>query len=237
MLKLLELLSRRNEDTHDEAMTYWTQKHAARAKQGNQARPLTRRYVNNVGLATGYGGRTPFATCPFDGIVEVWMDRTMTELQQLMNSGASGVIPDERNFLRCPPYLMPVEEQVHKRDAATARTKLMVLGNRPLGATRDEFVRRWREEHVPRELEFWGERLIKLTTNVAAPFTWSEWGEQYSAFDGCAEYGFTIGADEVIAAYADYPDSLVASQDACLGPTARLFVREVVQIDTDPELG
>jgi hypothetical protein len=233
MLKVLELLSRRADRTHDEAMTYWTERHAALVKASAQDDLKTRRYVNNVGLRTGYEQWPPFATSPYDGIVSVWVDRSFESLRRIILSPLNSFVPDEPNFVRCRPYLMPVDELVARPVSGAVRCKLMVLFARPLDAAGTGWVRHWQDQHVPREIAFWGDRLAGLTSNVARPFGWSDWGDEIAAYDGCAEYWFTIDAAEVIAALAAWPAELVASQQQCIGASARMFVREVVQIDRD----
>jgi len=82
-------------------------------------------------------------------------------------------------------------------------------------------------------MEFWGDRLSRLVTNLATPFVWTDCGGEIAAYDGGAEYWFTIEAEEVLASLAAYPAALVESQQACMGATGRMFVRGVVQIDRE----
>ena len=181
MLKVFELLSRRADRTHDESMTYWTERHAALVKASAHDDLKTRRYVNNVGLRVGYEQWPPFATSPYDGIVCVSVDRSFESLRRIIQSPLNSFVPDEPNFVRCRPYLMPVEESVAKAVRGPVGCKLMVLFARPLDAAGPGWVRHWRESHVPGEIAFWGDRLAGLSTNVAQPFVWSDWGDEIAA--------------------------------------------------------
>jgi len=231
MLKMFELLSRRSDMTHDEAMRYWTETHAALVKESARDDIKTRRYVNNVGEREGCDTWPPFATSPFDGVVCVWVDRSFESLRRIILSPQNSFVPDEPNFVRCRPYLVPVDESVHKDGGGAPRCKLMLFFVRPLDAAGTGWIDYWRDVHVDREIAFWGDRLSRIATNVAMPFVWTDWGSETPAFEGCAEYWFTIDAAHVMAAIGSYPGDLIESQRRCMGASFRMFVREVVQLD------
>lgn len=231
MLKVLELLTRRQDMTHEQSMVYWTQHHATIVKSSAADDIKTLRYVNNVGLSLGYETEPQFANCPYDGIVAVWQNRSFESLRRIITMPENIFVPDEPNFVRCRPYLMPVNEIVHKDSPNTHRSKLMVLFTRPHNATFDQAMQYWREQHVPRELAVWGDHLLRLTTNVAEPYVWSEWGPEMAAFDGCAEYWFDLPPEAAMAEVRARAPQLLASQKQCMGATFQMFINEVIQIN------
>lgn len=112
MVKLVALLRRRPDLTHEEFLAHWRERHVPLLRSLPEFMAALRRYVHGVpagGLAVDATGGTPF-----DGAAEMWFD-DLGAMQRAfaLPCYAERIRPDEERFLdlaRCA--VLVVEESV-----------------------------------------------------------------------------------------------------------------------------
>lgn len=113
MIKIILLIHRHPDLTHEEFADYWKSKHAPLFAALPEAKQYVRRYVQDhaVGMPQGF----PPSPVQYDGVAEIWFD-DMASLTKLFTSAnyLEKVRPDEMRFCdlsRCA-YLVARENVV-----------------------------------------------------------------------------------------------------------------------------
>lgn len=231
MTKLFEFLTRRADMTLDEFGQYWTERHAALVKEKMIGSQGAFTYVNNVGVSADPAIDSVLYSAPYDGIVGGRDNMTLEEFKQLMGSQHNEeILMDEPNFLGCRPTIMICDETVQTNLDRPHLTKWMTMLIRRHDLSHDEAVNYWVNQHAPRVIKTWGDKLVKFTTNVSKPVPWGPWGEEMTPYDGVAEYWFDLPIEELA---REMPKQTKLEQDVKRFARGILSmpVREVIQVD------
>jgi uncharacterized protein (TIGR02118 family) len=94
MVKLIEMITRKEGLTHEEFSRYWEEKHGPLVAR---ITPKLKRYVQNHPVKLGKGGNLPF-----DGIAELWYDSLKgwrESADWLKGEGGKELLDDAKNFV------------------------------------------------------------------------------------------------------------------------------------------
>ena len=108
MIKVSVFLTRRPGISHQEFISYWTNKHARLLCSLQEFMSAVRRYTQQHPLKSPEG----LPEAPYDGIAELWLD-DMESLGRAFGQQvyASVVVPDEEKFLDRAKTVMLITEE------------------------------------------------------------------------------------------------------------------------------
>ncbi len=102
MIKLIVMLKRRSDLTHEQFLKYWRETHAPLALKLFTAQ---RKYVHNYCVAS------PLGEPAFDGVAEVWVDDIETLMAFASSEEASKLNEDEKKFLDHSQMVVLITEE------------------------------------------------------------------------------------------------------------------------------
>jgi EthD domain len=228
VIKVFELLNRRSDMTHTEAMDYWTRNHARLVKNQTSDSGILLRYLNNVGIPTAFAPGSQ--SLPYDGAVEALLEVSIEQFCKMLAVEDNAVIADEPNFLSASPLSMVVDPDTIKAFRAPFRVKLLMFWKRRPELSQRQAEKIWLERCAPAEIEYWGDALTGYIANRCQPVKWGRWGEEMPPHDGVAEYYFDIPAEDLTADWAKAIEALGDDAHAFASDIRLLRVEEIVQV-------
>lgn len=229
MLKLFQFWTRRQDMTHEQAVGYLRDVHAAHVAR--TVGPAVLRYVSNVGMPANYSSWIPAEAPTYDAVAEFWCAvDDVAELEDVVLSNQAVRSEEETRFIGTA-QLMVAEQVVHvDRGRPHAGVKTMFLLTRRPELTRDEAMAYWHEHHAPLVRETLGEALVRYATNIGVGSSLQGWPDETSPYDGIAELWLDLSMDEMMSTVAAAAPVLLPDERAFLGTYRWLAVDEVVHV-------
>ncbi|GAA0823496.1 EthD domain-containing protein [Streptosporangium amethystogenes subsp. fukuiense] len=235
MIKLFTLWNRRLDQTHGEAVDYWTRVHAPKVVEAHGERLL--RYACNVGMPADYSGWAPDEAPAWDGVAEGWYDvDDPAELAALVGETSDRLRDGERDFMGTFQH-MATDQQVHVDRARAHRgvKVLFMLARRP-DMTPAQTAAHWRERHMPLVRDVLGDTLVRYTTNVGLAADFRGWSPyEASAYDGIAELAVDNPVSDHMALLQARQDVLLPDEHVFIGTYRMAFTREVLVLGRPDE--
>jgi uncharacterized protein (TIGR02118 family) len=228
MVKLYRFLTRRLDLTHDEAVHYWTERHAPLVVDA--LGDNLEKYVTNVGLPNQLEEGESREAPPWDGIDEMWLNISAEEVKETFGRAAAELAPSERLFLGNSQWML-VEEVVQRDDRSRPyQFKILEPLLRRRDRTWDEFADYWLNQHVPLVKKTWGDAIVRYMTNLGLsnPFNW-RMPEEGPPYDGVAEFYFDWTMDEYKQTLATSASILIPDEILFVTNWRLAFVTEIVQ--------
>lgn len=232
MVKLFRFWTRRLEQTHEEAVRYWTEQYAPRMV-GSFGNDLAG-YVTNIGLPTNWGGEERVEAPPWDGVDEIWLGVAPEDIKEAFARADGTLGPAEEEFLGNSQWMLV--DEVIQRDGTGRGFEFKLL--EPLVRRRDrtweEFVDFWLNQHAPLVRRTWDTTIARYMTNLglANPFNW-RLPEEGPPYDGVAEFYFGCTLEEYRHSLAETADILVPDEAGLVSSWRAVLVQEIVQKDVN----
>lgn len=228
MIKLFTLWNRRLDQTHDEAVDYWTRIHAPRVVTAHGARLL--RYACNIGQPADYSGWAPDEAPAWDGVAEGWYNfDDPAELTAFLTATSTHLRESERQFIGTLQHIV-TDQRVHV-DLGRAQhgIKMLFMLTRRPDMTPDQAVTYWRDRHVPLVRDTLGKVLVRYTTNVGLAADFRGWSSQEApAYDGIAALAVDNSVSEQQVFLNANKATLFPDERAFMGTYRAVFTREIL---------